>query len=246
MTDTQEPARPGIARMGSVVLDVPDLTAASRFWTALTGGEISSQDDHWVSTRTADGWSLHFQVAPDLIPPDWPGQDRPQQLHLDLRTADVAAASRAAVQRGATVLRVSEQWTTLTDPAGHPFDLCAAEGNPGTTVAGVNFDVPDAHTAVRFWSALIGEPVAYDQDGMGMTGGDRPILFQQVENYTAPAWPDPARPQQGHLDLYVDDLDATEEATLALGATRLPSDGETFRTFADPAGHPFCLCLNEE
>jgi catechol 2,3-dioxygenase-like lactoylglutathione lyase family enzyme len=243
MTETQQP---GIARMGSIVLDVPDLAAAARFWTAITGGEILSEDDDWVSTRTPDGWKLHFQLAPDLIPPDWPGQERPQQLHLDLNTPDVAGASQDAVERGATVLRENERWTTLADPAGHPFDLCVAEDNSGTTVMGLTFDVPDSHAAVQFWSALIGEPVVYDQDGMAMTGGDRPLLFQQVENYTPPAWPDPARPQQGHLDVFVDDLDAAEEATLALGATRLPGQGETFRVFADPAGHPFCLCLNEE
>ncbi|MBO0609508.1 VOC family protein [Myceligenerans salitolerans] len=243
MTETR---RPGIARMGSVVLDVPDLSASARFWTAMTSGKVVREDDDWVSTRTSDGWALDFQFAPDLVPPNWPGQDRPQQVHLDLRTPDVAAATQAAVARGATVLRESAEWTTLADPAGHPFDLCVAEDNPGTTVMGLTFDVPDSHAAARFWSALIGEPVVYDQDGMAMTGGDRPLLFQQVENYTPPAWPDPARPQQGHLDVFVDDLDAAEEATLALGATRLPDNGETFRVFADPAGHPFCLCLNEE
>ena len=54
-------------------------------------------------------------------------------------------------------------------------------------------------------------------------------------------WPDPARPQQAHLDIMVDDLDAGEQRALALGATRLNGGGETFRVFADPAGHPFCL-----
>jgi Glyoxalase-like domain len=28
---------------------------------------------------------------------------------------------------------------------------------------------------------------------------------------------------------------------LALGARPLPGGGETFRVYADPAGHPFCL-----
>jgi hypothetical protein len=27
----------------------------------------------------------------------------------------------------------------------------------------------------------------------------------------------------------------------ALGATRLDGEGDDFRVFADPAGHPFCL-----
>jgi hypothetical protein len=60
--------------------------------------------------------------------------------------------------------------------------------------------------------------------------------------YEAPQWPDPAHPQQEHLDIRVDDVDAAEQAVLALGATRLPNEHENgFRVFTDPAGHPFCL-----
>lgn len=48
-----------------------------------------------------------------------------------------------------------------------------------------------------------------------------------------------------HLDVVVEDLDAAEEAVAALGATRHPHQpGTSFRVFLDPAGHPFCLCLN--
>jgi hypothetical protein len=44
------------------------------------------------------------------------------------------------------------------------------------------------------------------------------------------------------LDLSVEDLDAAEERVLALGAVKPDfQPGETWRVFADPAGHPFCL-----
>jgi hypothetical protein len=33
-----------------------------------------------------------------------------------------------------------------------------------------------------------------------------------------------------------------EPKVLALGAKRLPGGEATFRVYADPAGHPFCLC----
>jgi hypothetical protein len=57
-----------------------------------------------------------------------------------------------------------------------------------------------------------------------------------------PRWPDPEHPQQLHLDIRVDDVDAAERAVLALGARRLPTERESgFRVFADPVGHPFCL-----
>ena len=66
-------------------------------------------------------------------------------------------------------------------------------------------------------------------------------MFQQVAELQRPRWPDPAYPQQLHLDITVDDADEAERAALALGAHRLPGDGENWRVYADPHGHPFCL-----
>ena len=54
------------------------------------------------------------------------------------------------------------------------------------------------------------------------------LAFQLAADYRAPDWPDPARPQQLHLDVMVDDLDEAEPLVLALGARRLPA--------ADPSG----------
>jgi hypothetical protein len=71
------------------------------------------------------------------------------------------------------------------------------------------------------------------------------LCFQPVENYRPPQWPGQDVPQQMHLDVVVDDLDAGEAAVLKLGATKHEHQpGETFRVFLDPAGHPFCLCLS--
>jgi hypothetical protein len=86
--------------------------------------------------------------------------------------------------------------------------------------------------------------VTYDgPEGSLIVGDGRSLLFQQVGEYTPPQWPDPAHPQQAHLDIKVDDLDAGEAQALELGAARLEGGGKTFRVFADPAGHPFCLTL---
>ena len=41
--------------------------------------------------------------------------------------------------------------------------------------------------------------------------------------------------------MQVTDVDAAEEAVLAIGARRLPGQGENWRVFADPADKPFCL-----
>lgn len=55
-----------------------------------------------------------------------------------------------------------------------------------------------------------------------------------------PRWPDPAYPQQIHLDVSVPDLNAAEVTATAAGG-RLLEDKESSRIYADPAGHPFCL-----
>jgi hypothetical protein len=66
---------------------------------------------------------------------------------------------------------------------------------------------------------------------------------RQAHGYNPPRWPDPAYPQQLHLDILVDDLAKAEEATLALDATPVPGNGKTSRVLPDPAGKPFCLRL---
>ena len=107
---------------------------------------------------------------------------------------------------------------------------------------GVTIDAPDATALAGFYAALLGMDVSYSgSEGALITGGGQSVMFQQVAGYNAPRWPDPRYPQQGHLDIAVEDLDAGEAWALELGAARLPGGGETFRVFADPAGHPFCL-----
>ncbi|WP_425955391.1 VOC family protein [Xylanimonas sp. McL0601] len=248
-TSTTESTRAtgGVGVVDTVIFDVPDVEAAGAFWLELVQGRVIQESDEYgqfLVVGTREGWLLGFQPAPDLVPAQWPGQEHPQQLHLDLRVPDLAAATAHALALGATLLRENPRWNTLADPAGHPFDLCLSDEVDRTTVWAVTFDVPDAGAAARFWAGVLGEEVAYEGDGVAMVGGSRTVLFQQVEGYRAPDWPDPARPQQLHLDLGIGDQDpdTAEAAVLALGATRLPGGGSTFRVFADPAGHPFCLC----
>jgi hypothetical protein len=55
-----------------------------------------------------------------------------------------------------------------------------------------------------------------------------------------PRWPDPAHPQQMHLDVRVRDLDGADALVVAGGATLLAAF-EDHRVYADIVGHPFCL-----
>jgi hypothetical protein len=71
------------------------------------------------------------------------------------------------------------------------------------------------------------------------------VAFQRDDGYQPPTWPDPARHQQGHLDVNVDDRAAAIATIERLGGRLLPKGGSC-PVYADPAGHPFCLCLPGE
>jgi len=233
------------ARLELVALDAADITALASFYSELTGGEVVRDVGDWITVRLVSGQEIAFQRAPDHVPPQWPGQERPQQFHLDLLVDGHEAAAARAVELGATRLAEGPSWITLADPAGHPFDLCLNASDPNTTVMGVMLDCPDAKALSTFYSALLGKPVTYEAPGVAMIGedGKMPVLFQQIDDYRAPRWPDPSAPQQIHLDLRVEqaDLESAEQAAIAIGATRLPGGGENWRVYADPAGKPFCL-----
>src|SRR5438034_7482988 len=105
-------------------------------------------------------------------------------------------------------------------------------------------DCPDARQLSTFYAELVGKPVTYEGEGQAMTDDDgaQPVMFQQIAEYHPPRWPDPAYPQQLHLDVTVDDVETAEAAVLKLGATSLSSGGENWRGYADPAGKPGWLC----
>jgi catechol 2,3-dioxygenase-like lactoylglutathione lyase family enzyme len=93
-----------------------------------------------------------------------------------------------------------------------------------------------------FYSELLGNPVTYRSEDWVVvaeredTSG---MAFQLAPDHQPPVWGDPARPQQFHLDVMVDDLPIAEARVERLGARRLDAgDGSVW---ADPAGHPFCL-----
>ncbi|MBS2964360.1 VOC family protein [Actinocrinis puniceicyclus] len=116
-------------------------------------------------------------------------------------------------------------------------------------LAGTTIDCPDPGRLAAFYQALTGWEKTYDEAEFAAVeprGGGPGLIFQRVESYTAPAWPDPARPQQFHLDFVAEgDLDRAEAAAVGLGATLAEHQPkpERWRVMLDPVGHPFCLCV---
>ena len=111
----------------------------------------------------------------------------------------------------------------------------------------VVFDTADLMVESAFWADLLGGTVASDDDLHTVYVDGEPRLgFQLAPNNVPPEWPN-GTPQQIHLDLYVDNIKAAHDEAMSLGARLLtrPQDIEStdgHQVYADPAGHPFCLC----
>ncbi|AXG54548.1 hypothetical protein SLCG_3393 [Streptomyces lincolnensis] len=109
----------------------------------------------------------------------------------------------------------------------------------------VVLDCPDPRALAGFYADVLGGTVEGEGEWVDLKlpdGGS--LAFQAAAGFVPPRWPAADHSQQFHLDLTVEDLDAAEKEVLALGAKPLEAGdhSRTFRVYADPAGHPFCLC----
>jgi predicted enzyme related to lactoylglutathione lyase len=111
----------------------------------------------------------------------------------------------------------------------------------------VVFDAADLASESSFWAGVLGGEVDAEDDWhMVLVDGAPHIGVQLAPNHVPPEWPDGA-PQQVHLDLWVEDVDEARSRVRSLGATMLKAaeggdSADDFEVYADPAGHPFCLC----
>jgi catechol 2,3-dioxygenase-like lactoylglutathione lyase family enzyme len=132
--------------------------------------------------------------------------------------------------------RPSLRVTSVTIGTAQPHDLAHFYADLlGWTVTAE--DPPDPGDPVRGGWAQIRPPV-------GVVG---PTLnFEYELHFSRPIWPSVPGEQTAsqHLDIWVDDLDASVEWAVARGATLAdfqPQDD--VRVLIDPSGHPFCLFL---
>jgi len=129
-------------------------------------------------------------------------------------------------------------------------------------------DATDARAVAEFYRELLGfvyragdeppppgQPDPQGEDWLVLRDrtGDARLAVQRVSDLPAATWPDPAVPQQLHLDLTVSDvgeLAAQRDRALTLGASMLldrsADPEEPLYVFADPAGHPFCIFVSPD
>jgi catechol 2,3-dioxygenase-like lactoylglutathione lyase family enzyme len=125
-------------------------------------------------------------------------------------------------------------------------------GRSKTLWWGTAREAPDPGALAAFYSKLLDWPVVHEDHDRAIVKPPQDsvyMVFQLAEDYVPPIWPPVPGEQRTmmHLDIEVEDLDAATGAAVALGARVAdfqPQDG--VRVLLDPAGHPFCLCLDDE
>lgn len=119
---------------GNVMVDCDDEQKLCEFYHRLLGWEKSQMFGR-PALSNGNGPVLLFIGEKDYVPPVWPEENGKQQkqMHFDFQVPDVAAAAAYAQSIGAVKAASQfggKEWVTMTDPAGHPFCLCAQENQP--------------------------------------------------------------------------------------------------------------------
>ena len=118
----------------------------------------------------------------------------------------------------------------------------------------VHFEIhaSEPQKVIDFYSQLLGWPIGHQEPGTAIVAaphGSIYLVFQQADGYVPPVWP-PADGQQRtmmHFDFQVGDLDSAVDDAVALGARLADHQPQqNVRVLLDPAGHPFCLCRDDE
>lgn len=114
-------------------IDTPDAGRLARFYCALAGAQITAEYPEYGYVQIALGpHTINFQTVASYAAPRWPGQEQPQQFHLDFRVADLADAVEQATGLGATEAAeqpAPEAYRVMVDPDGHPFCLCPPQAS---------------------------------------------------------------------------------------------------------------------
>ena len=209
---------------------------AVAFWSAVTGWTPSER-------RGEDGQFL------TLLPPAGPAYvkmqavDGPPGMHLDLDSADRAAAAERALELGATPAWTYHDVEVMRSPGGLLLCHTLVEGEPllersGSTVLDqVCVDIPCAHwdVEVAFWAALTGrEPqVGSLPEFVRLVEDGRPrMLLQRLDEDEGPV--------RAHPHLATADREADTAAHVRLGAD-VRAVNEFWTVLTAPGGQVYCL-----
>lgn len=117
-------------KLYSVILEAKDMQGLADFYSKLLDWPIVYTEDEFIRLECPEtGMGIAIQYAEDYIPPVWPSRTGFQQMmvHLDFMTANKQEREKTvskALSLGAKTAKTQyggDEWTTMLDPAGHPF-----------------------------------------------------------------------------------------------------------------------------
>lgn len=119
----------------------------------------------------------------------------------------------------------------------------------GICLGNIMVDCNDEQGLCEFYHKLLGweKSIMFGRPALSKDG--IVFLFMEEEDYVPPAWPEEVGKQQKqmHFDFQVANVAEAVEYAQSLGAKKaaLQSGGKEWVTMLDPAGHPFCLCAQD-
>ena len=117
-------------KLKTVILECRDIPQLVSFYTNLLHWPVVYELKTFVGIHSnEEDMGIAFQYDENYIPPTWPTKPGQQQMmaHLDFAVADKSELKKSvdkAVMLGAKIADDQyggEEWTTMLDPAGHPF-----------------------------------------------------------------------------------------------------------------------------
>ena len=114
-----------------IVVDCSDLARSARFWTEALGYTAAAASGPYQSLIPESGAGVEI-----LLQRTGDAKHGKNRLHLDLRTADLAAEVSRILGLGASLLTAepvvedSLRWHILADPDGNEFCVLQPPGGP--------------------------------------------------------------------------------------------------------------------
>ena len=119
----------------------------------------------------------------------------------------------------------------------------------GICLGNIMVDCNDEQGLCEFYHKLLGWEKSIMFGSPALSKDGIVFLFMEEEDYVPPAWPEEEGKQQKqmHFDFQVANVAEAVEYAQSLGAKKaaLQSGGKEWVTMLDPAGHPFCLCAQD-
>ncbi len=235
------------SRLIALCFDANEPLRLARFWAEALRWEIGDESHDGVELLPTDGTALRI----DFFLPVPEPKSQKNRVHLDLTTASIDDQQDTVarlIEIGARHVDVGQgpddKHVVLADPEGNEFCIIEPENKFLAGCGRLGSITCDGSREVGcFWSAALGWPLVWDQDG------ETAIRTPEGTGFFI-TWGPPVSQKVAKNRLHLDiappaheDQRAEVDRLVALGATRVDiGQGDvSWVVMADPDGNEFCV-----